>query len=126
MGYDVPMKRKSEPKGVIVPILGRIPAGVPIEAIEDIIDFEEIKNEMLLGNKEYVELKITENSMSPPYLENDILIILKQDDRANGQDCIIMVNGDDATFKRVYKSDNGIPTLQPLNTAYMPQFYSNK
>lgn len=133
MGYDVPLERKTEnrkkdnsskSKSVIVPILGNIPAGIPIEAIVDIVDYEEISETMLAGNKEYFGLKIKGDSMSPIYLENDILIVLKQDDCENGQDSIVMVNGNDATFKRVYKNDNGI-TLQPLNNMYPPQFYSN-
>lgn len=108
-----------------IPVLGSIPAGVPIELIQDIIDYEDISEEMLKGGKEYFALKVKGNSMEPKYLNGDTIIVLKQNDCESGQDCIVMVNGDDGTFKRVFKSDNGI-TLQPLNNEYMPIFYSNQ
>lgn len=107
-----------------IPVLGSIPAGVPIELIQDIIDYEDISEEMLKGGKEYFALKVKGDSMWPKYLDGDTIIILKQEDCESGQDAIVMVNGDDGTFKRVFKSDKGI-TLQPLNNEYMPMFYSN-
>ena len=108
-----------------IPVLGRIPAGIPIELIEDILDYEDISEDMLTGDREYFALKVKGNSMEPKYLDGDVLIVLKQNDCESGQDCIVMVNGDDGTFKRVFKSDSGI-TLQPLNNEYMPIFYSNE
>lgn len=111
-------------KSIRIPVLGSIPAGIPIEMIEDIIDYEDISEEMLKGGKQYFALKIKGDSMFPEYLNGDTIIVLKQDNCENGQDCVVAVNGDDATFKRVFKYDNGI-TLQPLNNTYMPIFYSN-
>ena len=108
-----------------IPVLGRIPAGIPIELIEDIIDYEDISPEMTKGGKEYFAVKVKGDSMQPKYIDGDVLIVLKQDSCENGQDCIVMVNGNDGTFKRVFIADNGI-TLQPLNNDYMPVFYSNK
>lgn len=108
-----------------IPVLGSIPAGVPIELIQDIIDFEDISENMLKGGKEYFALKVKGDSMWPKYLDGDTIIILKQEDCESGQDAIVMVNGDDGTFKRVFKTDKGI-TLQPLNNEYMPMFYSNE
>lgn len=109
-----------------IPILGHIPAGIPIEMIEDVIGYEEISENMLKGDKKYFALKVEGNSMYPIYLNGDILIILKQPDCESGDDAIIAVNGNDATFKRVYKSEKGI-TLQPLNiNEFSPVFYSNK
>ena len=116
---------KKRINGVRIPVLGSIPAGVPIELIQDIIDYEDISEEMLKGGKEYFALKVKGNSMYPKYLDGDTIIVLKQNDCESGQDCIVMVNGDDGTFKRIFKTDNGI-TLQPLNNEYMPSFYSNE
>lgn len=115
---------KKRIKGARIPVLGSIPAGIPIEMIEDIIDYEDISEDMLKGGKEYFALKIKGDSMFPDYLNGDTIIVLKQDNCENGQDCVVAVNGDDATFKRIFKYDNGI-TLQPLNNTYMPLFYSN-
>ena len=125
-GYiDLIENEKKDNKYTHLPVLGRIPAGIPIEMIEDVIDYEDISEDMLKGGKEYFALKIKGDSMNPDYLENDIIIVLKQSDCESGQDCVVAVNGDDATFKRVFKTDQGI-TLQPLNNRYMPVFYSNE
>jgi len=120
---------ESERKKLIKPnrirVLGRIPAGIAIEMIEEVIDYEDISEEMIKGGKEYFALKVKGNSMEPKYLDEDVVIVLKQNDCESGQDCIVAVNGNDATFKRVFKSEQGI-TLQPLNNEYMPAFYSQE
>lgn len=107
-----------------IPVLGKIPAGIPIELIEDVIDYEDISEEMLKGDREYFGLKVSGDSMNPKYLDSDVLIVQKADDCESGQDCIVMVNGDDGTFKRVIKNKDGI-ILQPLNPNYEIKFYSN-
>ncbi len=124
---------KSEPSNtyistdsVKIPVLGSIPAGIPIELIEDILDYEDISEEMLKGGKEYFALKVKGSSMWPKYLDGDTIIVLKQNDCESGQDAIVMVNGNDGTFKRVIKKDNGI-ILEPINQQeYNSVSYSNE
>lgn len=106
-----------------IPVLGSIPAGIPFEMIEDILDYEEISTNMLSGNKEYFALKIKGDSMYPKYLNGDVIIVRKQDDCESGQDCVVAVNGYDATFKKVIKKDKQL-MLQPLNTLYEPIMYN--
>lgn len=110
-----------------IPVLGIIPAGVPIEAIEDILDYEEISPEMLNGGKEYFALKIKGDSMAPNYLDGDVVIFLKQDYAENNDDCCVYVNGYDATFKKIRINNNtGILTLQPINSSYEPLFFNEE
>lgn len=102
MGYDVPMEKELDKNiqgldkkidtTATVFIYGTIPAGVPIECIEDIIDTEEIDAEMLKGDKKYFGLKIKGDSMFPEYLDGDTLILEKVEDCESGQDCVVMVN----------------------------------
>lgn len=120
--YSAPSQDK---KTIRIPVLGSIPAGIPLEAIEDIIDYEDISSEMMAGGKEYFGLKIHGDSMEPKYLDGDIIIVLKQNNCDNGDDAIIMVNGDNATFKKIYKNQNGI-ILRPINSKYQPLIYTNK
>lgn len=108
----------------VVLVYGTIPAGIPMECIEDIIDTEEISADMLKGDKQYFGLKIKGNSMYPDYLDGDTIILEKVDDCESGQDCVVMVNGNDGTFKRVFKNETGI-ILQPLNSEYQPLIYTN-
>ena len=135
MGYDVPMERNFDKKiqgmgkktegSAVVLVYGTIPAGMPIECIEDIIDTEESPADMLKGGKQYFGLKVKGDSMYPEYLDGDTLILEKVEDVENGQDAIIMINGNDGTFKRVFKNENGI-ILQPLNPTYAPLVFSNE
>lgn len=108
-----------------IPIFAKIPAGIPIELIEDIIDYEELDSKMFTGDKEYFGVKVSGDSMYPEYRDGDILIVQKTSDCESGQDCIVMINGNDGTFKRVKKTEEGI-ILQPLNPNYEIKFYSNK
>ena len=117
-----------EPKlnrGNRIPIFAKIPAGIPIELIEDVIDYEELDPKMFTGDKEYFGVRVSGDSMYPEYRDKDILIVLKTEDCESGQDCIVMINGNDGTFKRVKKTEEGI-ILQPLNPNYEIKFYSNK
>ena len=63
--------------------------------------------------------------MSPRYEDGDTIILRKQDTCNSGQDCAVMVNTDEATFKRVRITESGI-ALMPINPAYEPKFYTNK
>ena len=112
-------------KSAVVFVYGTIPAGIPMECIEDIIDTEEISADMLRGNKQYFGLKIKGNSMYPDYLDGDTIILEKTDDCESGDECCVMINGSDGTFKKVIKNENGI-ILQPLNSEYQPMFYTNE
>lgn len=111
-----------------IPVLGVIKAGIPIEAQQDILEYIEIPKSWLRGGKEFYGLKISGDSMFPKYNEDDIVVFEKCNDfeMANNKDCAVMVNGDDATFKKVLKSELGI-TLVPYNTgAYEIMMYSNQ
>ena len=101
----------------VVLVYGTIPAGIPMEMIEDIIDTEEIDANMLKGGKEYFGLRIKGNSMFPDYLDGDTIILEKVNDCESGQDCVVMVNGNDGTFKKVIKDEvKQTLKLQPINT----------
>ena len=110
-------------KTVKIPVLGKVPAGIPIEAIEDILGYEDIPASMLNGGKNYFALKIDGDSMFPDYKTGDIIIIKQQPDCNSGDDCVVMVNGDDATFKRVIKQEKSI-ILKPLNNEYEPYYFN--
>ena len=116
----------SLPKDVIkIPVLGRIPAGIPIEAIEDVLEYIDIPEEMTRGGKEFFALKIQGDSMYPEYLSGDIVIFEVSPTCETGDDCAVMVNGDDATFKRIERKENGV-MVKPLNPEYETMFFTNE
>ena len=111
-------------KGIKIPVLGTVPAGIPITAVEDILDYEEIPKSWE-NQGEFFGLKIKGDSMYPTLENGDVVIVRKQSTADNGDTVIVMVNGDDATCKRYERSDTGI-MLIPNNNAYAPAFYTNK
>lgn len=108
-----------------IPLLGKIAAGYPTQMFADVIDYIDIPADMARGNKELFALKTKGKSMEPNFIEGDILIFEKTEDCENGQFCAVAVNGDDATFKKVTKTDTGI-MLQPLNPDFETKFYTNE
>lgn len=111
-------------KGVVINVLGRVAAGVPIEAIEDIIDTEEITEEMAKSG-EFFGLQIHGDSMAPKMEEKDVVIVRKQEDAESGSIVIAIINGDDATCKRLMKYEHGI-SLTSFNSKYEPMYFSNQ
>ena len=111
-------------RGKWIPVYGEIAAGIPIEAIEDIIDYEEIHDEMA-ATGDYIALRIKGDSMEPRIKEGDVVIIRRQENVENGEIAAVMVNGDNATLKQIKREDNGL-WLISSNQAYPPVFYTRK
>lgn len=109
-------------KGVLIPVLGYVRAGVPIEAVEEILDYEEISQEQARTG-EFFALKIKGDSMEPKISEGDVVIVRKQSTVENGELAVVLVNGDDATVKKFYRSNNGVK-LVSTNPKYDPFFYT--
>lgn len=121
MGWNEPEKKS---KGVVINVLGRVAAGIPIEAITDIIDTEEIPEE-LAKTGSFFGLQIHGDSMEPRMCEGDVVIVRQQDDAESGDVVIAMVNGNDATCKRLRKYRDGIELISN-NPSYEPMFFSNQ
>lgn len=112
-------------RGVRIPVLGRVVAGIPIEAVEEILDYEEITPEFA-ATGEFFALKIRGHSMEPRMMEGDVVIVRRQDDVDSGDVAIVLVNGDEATVKRVKKQEDGITLIANNISVYEPHYYSNK
>lgn len=105
-------------------VLGRVAAGIPIEAIEDIVDTKKITEEMTKTG-EFFGLQIHGDSMEPRMYENDVVIIRRQDNAETGDIVIVMINGNDTTCKHLVKYTGGI-RLVSLNSKYTPMMFSNQ
>ena len=110
-----------------IPVLGRVAAGIPIDAIEEVIDWEDISADMAAGGAEYFGLQIKGDSMWPDYLPGDVVIVRKQPVCNSGDDCIVYVNGYDATLKQVKFNDaDRSLSLVPRNPSYPPRTFSQE
>lgn len=118
---EPPRQKKNK---FIIPVLGKVAAGYPIEAVENIIDYEEI-SETMARQGEFFALRIQGDSMQPKFSEGDVVIVRKQETVDNGDIAIIMVNSDEATIKKIQRFDGGI-NLIPTNPAYNIITYTNK
>ena len=110
-------------KGIKIPVLGRVQAGIPVEAIEEILGYEEITEEMA-SQGEFFALKIRGDSMLPRMVEGDVIIVRKQSNVDSGDIAVVLVNGNDATVKKIRKTESGIE-LVPLNPSFDIKYYSN-
>nr|DAK55336.1 MAG TPA: SOS-response transcriptional repressors (RecA-mediated autopeptidases) [Caudoviricetes sp.] len=115
-------KHDSNTKSNRIKVYGSVPAGIPIEAVEDIVDWEDVPQEWIDRGDRYIGLKVKGDSMYPKYIEDDTVIVKLQPDCECGQDAVVYVNGYEATLKKVVKQQDGI-MLQPLNPEYTPKFY---
>lgn len=106
-----------------IPVLGTVRAGIPIEAVENIIDYEEISEDMARQG-EFFALQIKGDSMEPKISEGDVVIVRKQSDVDSGNIAIVLVNGEEATIKKIQKFDGGI-NLIPSNPSYDVRTYTN-
>ena len=114
----------SKPAPVRIPVLGSVPAGIPTEAIQDVLDWEEIPAAMCEGGKEYFGLRVSGDSMYPQFLDGDVVIVRKEATCVSGDICVVYVDGYDATLKQVILGPDGSLTLRPKNPEYAPRTYT--
>lgn len=114
----------NETSALRIPVLGSVAAGIPITAVEDILDYEEVPISWQ-NQGEFFGLKIKGDSMEPKIDDGDVVIVRQQSDANSGDTVIALVNGDDATCKRLEKTDNGI-MLVSTNAKYPPMFFTKE
>lgn len=117
-GFD-----KSGNSIVSLPILGIVKAGYDYMAQENWEGTIDVEQNLIKDGSEYFALKIKGDSMSPVLVEDDIVVIKKQEDFETGDIVVAIVNGDEATIKKGKKTNNGI-LLQPFNTKYEPLVFT--
>lgn len=115
--------KKKPPIRCLVPVLGKVTAGIPIDAVEYIVDYEEISEEMA-SKGDYFGLQIKGDSMEPKFSEGDVVIVRKQSTIQSGEIAIVLINGDEATIKKVMLFEGGI-NLVPSNQAYQVITFTN-
>ena len=113
---------KKQQKIVRVPVLGQVAAGIPIEAIQDVEDWEEIVRPEV-DNDFYFALRIHGDSMEPRLYEGDKVILKKQECFDDGDMCVVLVDTA-ATVKIVNKHPDGILLRGYNEAAYRPHFYT--
>lgn len=111
-------------KTVPVPVLGTVKAGYDYLVRENIIDYVGFTLKKT-DTENYYALKIIGDSMTPLFDDGDIVLVHKQEEFENGDNCIILINGDEATVKKVYKGTDGIE-LKAVNPYYPPRKFTKE
>lgn len=108
----------------LLPVLGTVKAGYNYLADENIIGY--IEPHMNIGNPdEYFGLVVKGDSMAPLFDEGDYVVVHKLDDFESNKVCIVLINGDEATIKKVIKTNDGIE-LHCFNPYYPSRKYTFK
>ena len=109
------LEQRNEKKNLI-PVLGYVRAGIPIEAVQEILDYEEI-SESMAASGEHFALRVTGDSMEPRICDGDVVIVRRQSDVDSGDIAVVLVNSMDATIKKIIKKGTSI-SLVPFNPNY--------
>lgn len=122
------VENEYEPKNenvVEVPLLGKITAGSPIEAIEQPDEYFSLPTYLLPTNKDVFTLKVSGNSMiNAGIFDGDIVIVEKKNTARNGEIVVAMTDENEVTLKTFYKEANHF-RLQPENDTMDPIILNN-
>lgn len=101
-----------------LPVMGRIAAGVPIEAISEVSHHVAVPGSMLSGRGNHYALEVKGDSMIEAGInDGDIVVIREQQTADNGDIVVALVEGHEATLKR-FRRKNGMIALEAANSAY--------
>lgn len=112
-------------KSIRIPVIGMVHAGVPADAIEDIIEWEEITSD-ISSKGEILALKVSGDCMEPKISEGDVIIVLAQSDCESGDIAVVMVNSHEAILRKIKKFENGSINLVPTNPNYPVNRFSRE
>jgi repressor LexA len=113
------LRRSVEPTGSTVPLIGRIAAGVPIEAIERADAAVPVPGDMLAPGADHFALEVRGDSMvEAGILDGDIVVIRRQDTAENGTIVVALIGDQEATLKRLRQQSGGRIALEAANPAY--------
>lgn len=115
--------RGAEEDGRRIPLVGKIAAGLPIEALENPLDMIEAPSRMLAQGKPHFALEVQGDSMiEAGILDGDLAVIERRETAQNGEIVVALVEGGEATLK-YYRSKGGAIALEPANPAYETRVY---
>lgn len=107
-----------------IPVVSKISAGLPIYSEQNILEYSYVPSTMFTGGKELFGLKVSGDSMDKEFRDGDIVIVEKNSVVENGQIGVVMVNGYNATVKRIrYDDDKIILFPESNNESHYPQVY---
>ena len=117
-GFNRCIKLSKAEKSTHIPVLGRVTAGVPILAVEEIETYIPVSESLRRGRELFALRVMGESMINAGILDGDIVIVHRTPVAGNG-DIVVALMEDEATVKRFYK-ENGHYRLQPENDSFEP------
>lgn len=107
-----------------LPLLGKIAAGCPIEAIagQERIDL----GGFFMGDGRYVLRVQGDSMMDDGILDGDMVVVRATETASDGEIVVALVDQQEATLKRIYRNSDGTVTLQPANSSMTPMRYQGE
>lgn len=109
----------------MIPVYGRIVAGEPMEAVEEILGYTALPDKNARA-EDFFALKVFGASMQPTFLDGDTVIIRKQPTVDNGQVAVVLIENEEATVKRVFIAPDGITISADNPAVFRQRFYTNE
>ncbi|HET6360768.1 MAG TPA: transcriptional repressor LexA [Gemmatimonadota bacterium] len=114
--------RGARESAVLLPLLGRVAAGQPLEAVTD--DETLAVPESMLGRGETFVLRVAGDSMIDEHIEDgDYVIVERRDTARSGERVVALIDGENATLKTFFREPDGRIRLQPANERLAPLYY---
>lgn len=113
----------AEVTSVRIPVTGMIHAGIPADAVEDIIDWEDITPD-IARRGEIIALQVKGDCMEPKISDKDVVIVLQQSVCNSGDTVVAMVNSEEAMLRVLKKFEDGSINLVPTNPLYPVERFS--
>lgn len=109
-------------RAVVLPLLGQVAAGLPIDAIPD-RETLSVPQDLVRPGRNYV-LKVRGNSMIDEQIrDGDFIVVNSRPTADDGEMVVALVGGDSATVKKFYREGDGRVRLQPANPSMLPMFF---
>ena len=124
VSVDVLLGNEKKEAKILIPVLGYVRAGLPAQAVENVLCFEEISTELACRG-DYFGLKISGDSMFPMFHPDDTVIVRRQPDAESGDIAVVQIGNDDAVVKKLIKKDTSI-VLVSENSNYEPMIFTQE
>ena len=119
--YLQEQRRQRQKLSLEVPLLGKIAAGVPVEAMED---RTKLSFSDFLGNSDTFALQVRGESMIDDHIcDGDMVLIERNQDFRDGDIVVALVKGVETSLKRIYREPRNMVRLQPANSEMKPMYY---
>ncbi len=110
---------------VMIPIIGRVAAGISCFAENNIVDYEPVLKSDVLDGEQYSFLRVVGDSMYPVFMDGDLVLVRCQSSVDSGSYAVVTIDGEDGVIKKVVYGKDFIE-LQSINPMYPPRRFEKE